>query len=346
MTKTKRTTISDIAKMSGYSKTAVSFAFNCPQRISTAARERILAVAKDLDYMPDPMARNFSLGKHMTAGFLLPQVLESSLDNPYTQKVIIGMGRVCEDNGYSIMLIPPLRSSIPEAVKNATVDGIIAMGIMFDQNITEVFRRRKLPVVVIDASSNDDVTTVTIDDEMAAEIQMRAALEKGHRDIAIISLPDDAYSSSDANGENTIRKRMKGYYRVLKEYGIKKDRLIIKSCDVTLSDSKRTAFDILSESTPSCFVCMSDIAAMGVISAIKDKGLDCPKDISVIGFDGITNPLLNGIDLTTIVQDPIEKGKLAAQLLFSIIAGSNESTKQHTSFFLHEGETLIEFQGN
>lgn len=341
MTKAKRTTISDIASKSGYSKTAVSFAFNCPQRISESAREKILAVAKELDYMPDPMARNFSLGKHMTIGFLLPQALESSLDNPYTQKVIIGMGKICEENGYSITLIPPLRSSIADAVKNATVDGIIAMGIVFDSNITEVFRRRKLPVVVIDANSNDDIATVSIDDEKAAEIQMRAALEKGHKNIAIISLPDDAYASSDLNHENTITKRMRGYYRVLEEFGINPESVNIQSCDVTLENSKITAFDILSKSKPTCFVCMSDIAAMGAISAIRDMGLDCPKDVSVIGFDGITDPLLTGIDLATIVQNPIEKGERAAELLFSIISGNLDTEKVQTQFSLHDGETLI-----
>ena len=58
--KSKRITIADIAQKSGYSKTAVSFAFNCPERISRDAVEKILKIAQELDYFPDPMARNFS----------------------------------------------------------------------------------------------------------------------------------------------------------------------------------------------------------------------------------------------------------------------------------------------
>ena len=84
----KRATIQDIAQKSGYSKTAVSFAFNAPEKISAEARDRILSIARELGYSPDPMARNFSKGRHMAIGFLLPQNPDKALGNPYTQAVI------------------------------------------------------------------------------------------------------------------------------------------------------------------------------------------------------------------------------------------------------------------
>ena len=100
--KAKRVTIQDIAEKSGYSKTAVSFAFNSPDRISKEAVEKILQTAKDLDYIPDPMARNFSLGRHMSIGFLLPQIFQESLQNPYTLSVIRAIGNVCQSHGYML----------------------------------------------------------------------------------------------------------------------------------------------------------------------------------------------------------------------------------------------------
>ena len=105
--KVKRTTIQDIADKTGYSKTAVSFAFNSPSRISKEAVEAILKAAEELDYIPDPMARNFSLGKHMSLGFLLPQRVEYTLMNPYMQEVIRGIAEVCQEHGYMLTLIPP-----------------------------------------------------------------------------------------------------------------------------------------------------------------------------------------------------------------------------------------------
>ena len=141
--KVKRTTIQDIADKTGYSKTAVSFAFNSPSRISKEAVEAILKAAEELDYIPDPMARNFSLGKHMSLGFLLPQRVEYTLMNPYMQEVIRGIAEVCQEHGYMLTLIPPLHSSVIEAVKNATAEGEEPMKILVDGGIrsgVEVFK--------------------------------------------------------------------------------------------------------------------------------------------------------------------------------------------------------------
>ena len=138
--KAKRVTIQDIARKSGYSKTSVSFAFNSPERISKEAVEKILRTAKELDYIPDPMARNFSLGRHMSIGFLLPQIFQESLQNPYMISVVRAIGSICESRGYTLTLVPPLHSSVTEAIKNATVDGIITMGLRIDKSIREVLR--------------------------------------------------------------------------------------------------------------------------------------------------------------------------------------------------------------
>ena len=118
----KRVTIQDIARRTGYSKTAVSFAFNSPSRISKEAVEKILEAARELDYIPDPMARNFSLGHHMAIGYLVPQSAAVALKNPYLQDVMRSIAQVCENHGYMLTVIPPLHASVEEAVKNALVD--------------------------------------------------------------------------------------------------------------------------------------------------------------------------------------------------------------------------------
>ncbi|MBQ0072197.1 MAG: LacI family DNA-binding transcriptional regulator, partial [Spirochaetales bacterium] len=147
MVKPKRITIADIAQKSGYSKTAVSFAFNCPERISKEAVDRILSIAREMDYIPDPMARNFSLGRYLSIGFLVPQAFSVSLDNPHSIDVLKGLGSVAESYDYTVTMIPPHHASIAEAIKSATVDGIIAFGLEFSSEIQEAQKRRKLPFV-------------------------------------------------------------------------------------------------------------------------------------------------------------------------------------------------------
>lgn len=320
--KTKRITITDIAEKSGYSKTAVSFAFNCPSRISREACEKILAVAKELDYIPDPMARNFSLGRHMSIGFLMPQIAQACLANPYMQEVIKGIGIICQSHGYNLTIIPPLHSSIAEAVKNATVDGLITMGLTVDQSISDTLRQRKLPFVTIDGVPSRDIVSINIDDEGAAELEMRTVLEHGHRKIAVLALPDNAYSSSDDACAATItRKRRNGYIAALSKQGMTLDDVQYHSCDATFDDGYQSTQRILEKSRPTCFVCMSDIAAIGSVKAIREKGLRVPEDISVIGFDGISAGFLMETGLTTIEQSAEEKGLKSAETLFMILDG-------------------------
>ncbi|MFA7566255.1 MAG: LacI family DNA-binding transcriptional regulator, partial [Alkalispirochaeta sp.] len=137
-----RVTIKDIARISGYSKTSVSFAFNDPGRISEKARKRILAVADSLDYIPDPMARNLSLQRHSSIGLLLPEVIPQAFRNSHLSEIVRGIGAVCEKHGYSLTLIPPLRESVLEGVRSAAVDGLITIGLEPGMETVSLIKRR------------------------------------------------------------------------------------------------------------------------------------------------------------------------------------------------------------
>ena len=334
----KRTTIQDIADRTGYSKTAVSFAFNSPSRISKKAVEAILKAAEELDYIPDPMARNFSLGKHMSLGFLLPQRVEYTLMNPYMQSVIRGIATVCQEHGYTLTVIPPLHSSVIEAIKNATVDGIITLGLTIDKNIKGILRQRQMPIVAIDGSLKDEIHSVSIDDEEAAQLQLSKVLEKGHRDIAIISLPDDAYSKRTDETDSVVNKRKKGYMKALEKYAMSLSDLRVLSCATTLQDGMDAARTILNERKPTCFVTMSDVVAFGIMEVLNELDLD----ISVVGFDGVEIEDFHTTRLTTIHQSGNEKGKQSAKVLFSLIDGEKAPLKTLIPYSFNEGVTLKE----
>ena len=338
--KAKRITIQDIAEKTGYSKTAVSFAFNSPSRISKKAAEKILKAAKELDYIPDPMARNFSLGRHMALGFLLPQRVEASLGNPYIQSVISGIAEVCQKRGYMLTLIPPLHSSVAEAAKNATVDGLITLGLIIDKDIRSILSRRHLPIVSVDGSADDDIHSVSIDDMGAAELQMRKVLEKGHRKIAMIPLTDDAYAKPDAPA-TVVQKRKEGYRKALEAYSMSFDDIITDAPASTAEEGATVAARILDYSNPTCFIAMSDAAAMGILDVLESRSLD----ISVIGFDGLEDGLCKRKRLTTIYQSGKEKGLKSAEILFRLIDG-DENTPLYTllPYTFREGTTLKEFR--
>ncbi len=343
MKEKKRVTISDIARETGYSKTAISFAFNAPTRISREAREKILKTAERLKYIPDPMARNFSLGKHQSIGFLLPQDTEAALANPYIVDVIRGLGSRCQEKGYTLTIIPPLNNSIFEAVKNAMVDGLVTMGYILDENADKVIDQRNLPLVMIDGTEGKNILSINIDDTAAAYTQLKATLDAGHRDLSIISLYAPAYTELDnAPKEGLVEKRLFGYKKALEEVGIRIEDVPTYIGKTTRNSGLEIAAEILSlPKRPSAVISMSDIIAIGVIKGLMAQGVRVPEDISVVGFDNIREADLIEPQLTTIAQPAYDKGQKAADALFALINGE-EFDKENCQipFTLIERNTL------
>ncbi len=317
MKEKKQVTISDIAKATGYSKTAVSFAFNSPSRISAEACEKIRKTAEEMGYLPDPMARSLSLGKYLSLGFLLPQDTEAALSNPYILEVIRGLGKVCQEHNYSLTVIPPVNHSIYEAVKGAMVDGLVTMGYILDDNVQDAVKLRALPLVMIDGAESRTALSINIDDQGAARTQLEKVLEAGHRKIALVSLYAPAYQSGPSE-RGLVEKRLDGYEEALKGYE-----------DVTVyrfvSETRREAGMELAKTIaalderPTAVAAMADIVAIGIIQGLKSLGISVPDEVSVVGFDNITEGEYVSPSLTTIAQPAYEKGAAAAEAAFKLI---------------------------
>ncbi|RKX77666.1 MAG: LacI family transcriptional regulator [Spirochaetes bacterium] len=318
---TERITINDIARISGYSKTAVSFAFNNPARISAKTRKHILEVAEKMGYIPDPMARNLSLRRHHTIGFLLPQVITVAFQNPYLSQIFQGIGETCQKRGYTVMVIPPVRQSIEEGVKGAAVDALITLGLKPEMEVVEIIQRRRIPFVTIDGIPSEEIPSINIDDRRAAEKLMAYILQLGHRQIAILSLlKDQGEREEEATGVRA--QRLKGYEDALKSFGLDPENSPITEieCECSLHggwDAARRVLEIKPRST--AVVAMSDIMALGCHAFFREHGIKIPHEISLAGFDNIPESWLVSPPLTTISQPGYEKGKKAMELLLGII---------------------------
>src|SRR3954453_5766650 len=108
-TRRGKPTSSDVAAAAGVSRSAVSFAFNSPHRISASTRERILAAAQQMGYAPNTLARMLQAGQTQSLGVLLPQDLAKVMENPYYPRFLMGVGQICDQEGFTLLLTPPLR---------------------------------------------------------------------------------------------------------------------------------------------------------------------------------------------------------------------------------------------
>src|ERR1700738_1400198 len=184
-----RVTISDVASAAGVSKTAVSFAFNHPERLGQATLARGVGLAPDLGYPPHPAARPLSMPRSGTIGVLIPQRLSTVFANPFLGELIQGLGEQCEEHDLTLLLVPPLDGSLEGAIRAASVDGFISLGLSAGDPALDTMRRLGIPAVLIDSEDTPGETAVNVDDTGGAEAAARHLLELGHRELALVVLP-------------------------------------------------------------------------------------------------------------------------------------------------------------
>ena len=320
-----RVTINDIAKASGFSKTSVSFAFNDPSRISLETRDKILRIADELGYVPDPVARNLSLKKIGTIGFLVPQTIPEAFANPYMSQILLGIGHACQMHEYSLTVVPPIRRSIFDGVRNAAVDGFITMGLHPEMKVVQLIRQRHIPFVTIDGRPSEEVPSVNVDDEEAAYGQMKYILDCGHRAIAVLCL-EIPIGSEEGQFGGASEWRFNGYRRALEEAGLSFDspEISLRYCQTSMESGAEAIEDIFEEKKPrpTAIVAMSDIVAIGAMKYVESKGVRIPHDLSIVGFDDIPEATMIVPNLSTVHQPGFKKGKKAGEMLFSLLAGN------------------------
>jgi len=316
-----RITIKDIAERAGVSKTTVSFAFNDPSRISKATAAKVMAIAGDLGYVPDPVARTLTTKRIGAIGLLLPQPIHEALRNPYLAELIQGIGAACLEHEYALMIVPPLKGKVMEAASRAVVDALLAIGIGPDLELFELMRKRHIPLVTIDGDSHAGVPNVGVDDESAAFELMEHVLGLGHRNIAVIRLESEEYHPGEANSALVGDRRMAGFFRALAGYGIEPGNpdIALLQASSSLEGGRNAATAILAAGTATVVVTMADIVALGVYQVCAENGVEIPAGLSVASFDDTELAEVVRPSLTSIRQPGYQKGYVAGRELFAAL---------------------------
>jgi len=173
-----RMTILDLAREAGVSKTAVSFAFNSPERLAPATLKRILEKAEEMGYVPNPLARGLARRSSGNLGVLIPQSLPEAFVHPHFQELFQGIGDFCERRQLSLTLIPPLEGCLITAVRNAAVDGVITLGFTPSDTFLDLLQKRSLPLVTVDSRVNSAIPSVTFRDESSAKDLLTQVLDR------------------------------------------------------------------------------------------------------------------------------------------------------------------------
>lgn len=321
----RKVRIEDVANEVGVSATAVSFAFNSPDRLNPKTVERIRDVANRLGYAPNPHARALLTKSVGAIGVLTPQSLPSVFANPFFSALHEGIGRVCEEQGLSLMVISPTAGSLSEASARAPVDGMIVVGMNENHPEIEVLYRRKTPFVIVDGDAST-TPSVNVDDEYGAWQAANYLLGLGHRNIVCLTFEQDPREAYVTKVYGVGQRRLEGYKRAFVSQGIPWNDQILIPTETSVTAGAAAFFSLWKQAKPhpTAILAVADVIAIGVLQAAASLGVRVPDDVAVIGYDDIPQALWTHPPLTTVHQPTVEKGEIAAQQLLSLIAGESQ----------------------
>jgi alanine racemase len=310
----RRPRIADVAREAGVSKTAVSFAFNSPDRLAPETASRILDVADSLGYRPHPVARMLTQRRTHTLGVLTPQALSVIFSNPFFGAFSEGVALAAEQEGYALHFISPLHGSLARAMGRATVDGVVVVGLSADHPEVEQIRAAGCRC---DGGQHRPADQPAWWWRRAAPRAAEHLLALGHRDFSWLA------SSRPRLARSWIRTgdgQASGYLVALAAHGVElPDHAVVvgpASIEGGIAVLRRAHEDGL---RPTAVLAMSDAMAIGVLRAARELGLRVPEDLSVVGFDDIDIAQHTNPPLTTVHQPIRRKGETAARLLLSVV---------------------------
>ena len=328
-------TLTRIAEELGVSAMTVSNAYNHPDRLSEALRERIFETAGRLGYHgPDPVGRSLRRQRTDVVGVLYSNPLSYAFNDPAAVSFLGGLSSVTEEADLGLLLVPAAGGGAsgerdPRAAARAAVDGFVIYSMSDEEPLLAAALERRLPAVVVDQPCKEGVPFVGVDDEAAARTAAEHLLHLGHEKFAIVSF---ALSPDGRDGiANPVRQeraafrvsglRLQGYRAALEDVGLLWSKVPVYECPGSSKEfGQRAAEALLSPvHRPTAILASSDQLALGVIAWVTERGLSVPEDVSVVGFDDIPAAASADPPLTTVHQDHAAKGILAGRMLVSLL---------------------------
>lgn len=323
----------DVARAAGVSRSTVGNVFSRPDLVRTEMRTRVEEAARRLGYAgPDPKGRLLRAGRTNAIGVVVADRLGYYFDDPQMRLFMQGASAVCDEHRASMSLISGFTAEAGVlGVKRALVDGLILHCLDETAQLVELARNRSLPFVVIDFDVGPATSSIRIDDRGGARMAIEHLARLGHRRFAILSLiireeyrNDPAhYGPIDRDWRDSAhfavtRERLLGYADGLAAAGIDIDAVPIIQSPFKEEEGGRLGAAMLLDAAPdaTAIVAMSVTLAIAVLNEAGRRRIDVPGDLSVVGFDDVPEAAASDPPLTTVSQPSVEKGRLAAEMLF------------------------------
>lgn len=312
----RKVTLREVADAAGVHPATASRALNVETRglVNSVTARRITRVADALGYRPNPVARTLKTAKSGMIGVVLPD-----LTNPMFPPIVRGIDEALEPARFSTMIVNTdndevRERSLIESLRGRQVEGfIIATALLDHALLRQLADDGVLMVLVNRQSTGVDTPSILPDDARGIALAVRHLAELGHRDIVHLAGPQNT---------STGVVRARAFRAEVEELGLNDDPAMITGCERWSEEAGAEALRRLLDQgvAPTAVVAGNDLIALGCYDVFAERGIVCPEEISVVGFNDM--PFLDKMrpPLTTVAVPNRLIGVEAGRMLLEAIA--------------------------
>jgi LacI family transcriptional regulator len=317
-------TLRDVARVAGVHPATVSRALNEETRalVNEETARRVLKAAEKLGYRPNPIARGLKTNRSYTIGVLIPD-----LTNPLFPPILRGIEDRLETVGYTPLIAntdnDPERELLDSQTMRARqVDGIIAATARRDHRLHDALLEAGIELVLVNRRQAElPVSSATADDRMGMRLSVEHLVSLGHTRIAHLAGPLDYSTGLD---------RHESFHETMRAAGLEPDpELVLVAEAFTESEGARLCGQLVAEDRGfTAVVAANDLLALGCYDVFAERGVRCPEQVSVVGFNDMPFAARFNPPLTTIHIPHYELGAAAAELMLERLQDGDSPSRE------------------
>lgn len=317
-------TIEDIAKEAGVSATTVSNVIHGrTNKVSAHTVELINEIIRERGYVPNLSARALKIRSSKVVALinhLESRDQEKFMSDPFFMDLTGSVEKALRERGYFLMIRAISESEdLLAFLRNWNVEGVFMPGLFEDEPFYETLRDLKLPVVLTDSYVSDlgHMVNVGLQDFEGARLATEHLIQNGHRRIV--------FAGPKVKASGVVEQRLLGYKQALADNEIPFDPALVYECEFSTSRMMELGGELAKREDISAVFATADMLAAGIMSGLQQAGRMVPRDISIVGFDDINWSRMTMPMLTTVRQDAVAKGRLAADYMIRLLEGERVS---------------------
>jgi LacI family repressor for deo operon, udp, cdd, tsx, nupC, and nupG len=317
-------TIEDVAKLAGLSRTTVSRVLNNHPYVSEDKRKLVIEAMNKLGYVPNSSARSLRNQKTDIIALFIPRIM-----NPFFSQLVESTEIAAADHGYQLIVCqtrysPEKELSYMNLLKTKQVDGVILASVQNSWEKLEPFLDYGPIILCNEFDDHANVPTIMLDQVYGAYIATKHLIEQGHTKIAYCC---GGYRS------NVAKNREIGFRKALSEYRLSFDEQYAFRDAFNIADGKRVFHQMITLSNPPTAIFTgSDEVAAGILSEARKYGYRIPEDLAIVGFDNQAITELMDPMITTVHQPIREMAQKAVDVIVEKIQSRKYRQKEIYEF--------------